>query len=134
MLSETIQESGNARNGNRKMHFLRRLSIIWTKRVLADLSLSSSVRGTTADRVKGVLRQDGCICPHQSCSSLGVYLRTRPHNTPIKMPLAPHTHAAFSPLSTNRELWPGTRPTSSLIPGWSSSAPSTSPLTLLAQN
>lgn len=26
------------------MHFLRRLSIIWTKRVLADLSLSSSVQ------------------------------------------------------------------------------------------
>lgn len=41
-LSETIQESGNDRSGNQKMQFSRRLLRIWTKRVLADLSLSSS--------------------------------------------------------------------------------------------
>lgn len=44
-LGETVPESGNARDGSRKMHFPRRLPVIWTKRVLADLGLCS---GTAA--------------------------------------------------------------------------------------
>lgn len=112
--SKIIQESGNARHGNQKMHTARRFTEFGQSGFLADLGLFSSAQERQPHTIflasSGLLNG---IAPHPHAGS-----RTRPASEPGRTFLSYKTASLsllFLLLSTNWERWPGIGPTGSLV-------------------
>lgn len=112
--SKIIQESGNAKHGNQKMHIARRLREFGQSGFLADLGLFSSAQERQAHTVfLASSHWLNGIGPHPHAGS-----RTRPASEPGHTFLSYKTASLsllFLLLSTNREQWPGIGPTGSLV-------------------